>query len=178
MSQQRQATTRGGAGRNKAAAASRSQQPDHSTRNTILIIAGAVLGIVFLGILGAFIYDRTSGQGTSLTQEDAQATMTGGNEARANMVSRYLNENFGDQIWYTSVISYEGDDATVILKTNLGNDPLGHSRAGKMCDAVSNYIYGEGSAQARFTAIEVRSVKGDTLVTRPNRNTVCTEVSS
>lgn len=177
MSQQRQAAARAN-GKRAARGAIRAQQPGYSVRTVVLLVIAAVVALSALGVGAAVVYDRTKGQPSALTQEEARATAVGGDSARALMVRRYLNEHFSDAPWYTSVIQYVGDGDSITLKTNLDNSPFGVSRAAKMCDAVSGYIYGEGRSEARFTEILVLSIRDELLVRRPNRNTVCTEVGT
>lgn len=175
MSQQRNAAARpqrSAGGQGKSA---RKHAADHSARNIVLIAVGAVVALSLLGFGAAIAYDRSQ-QPSSLTAEEFQATAVGGNEARALLVRRHMNENYAGEIWYTSILKYVGDDSTIRLETNLPKEPFGVARAAKICDAVSDYIYGEGRSNARFTRIEVLSIKGETLVSRPDRNTVCTEV--
>lgn len=178
MSQQRQAAARAGAKRATQGGKASKHPADHGTRNMILIIVAAVLVLSAIGFGAAVVYARTSGQTPSITAEEAQATAVGGDGARALMVRRYLTEHYADAVWFASVMEYTGDGDTVTLGTNLASDPFGRSRAAKMCDAVSAFIYGEGRTEAKFTAIEVVSLKGDPLVTRPDRNTVCSETGT
>jgi hypothetical protein len=173
MSQQRQATASSRGGQSGGARRSKTPHEDHFVRNLTIAVIGIIVVLVVLGFGAAIIYDRTAGSGGSLTQEDAQATATGGNEARAAMVKQFVNEKYGGQEWYQSFLDVKGDGSLVQIKTNLQDNPLGGARAAKMCDAVSSYIYVDGATKARFTSIVILDVNGHKLVTRPDKNTVC-----
>jgi hypothetical protein len=178
MSHQRQAAAKSGAKRTSTSRAVRHQEPDHALRNMILIGIATVVVLSVVGFGAALIYDRTNGQTPSITAEEAQATAVGGDGARALMVRRYINEHYADTSWHESVMEYTGEGNKITLGTNLANDPFGLSRASKMCDAVSTFIYGEGRSEAKFVEISIVSLKGEPLVTRPDRNTVCSEVGT
>jgi hypothetical protein len=92
----------------------------------------------------------------------------------AKKIQHYLADNFGMKgyktSWYDNILRLSVRGATVIVKTNLS---LKEEKAGRICGAVSGFVFSNENRSLGLENVQVYSSDGQILINRRGLGESC-----